>query len=121
MKMTCLNRLAQRVGQNRQILPHFTRTLALVQQSLRLGLHFRSQNRGGAPTTRCKETLRSLVPVKLHLAFHRRQGNAKRASDLAVAHVPVGNHLAGEQPEARQVVRGMFKHRQKTVDVHYST
>jgi hypothetical protein len=43
MKMTCLNRLAQRVGQNRQILPHFTRTLALVQQSLRLGLHFRSE------------------------------------------------------------------------------
>jgi hypothetical protein len=31
-----------------------------------------------------------------------------------VAHVPVGDHLAGEQTEARQVVRGMFKHRQKT-------
>ena len=111
------DRFMQRVGRHAAGAAHLGHAVALVQQRLHPLAQRGGEHRGPAPPRRAKESGRALLAVQLAITFHGDRRHAERPDDVAGPHGSLLEQLAGEQPEAFQVVLGVGKDRQMAVEV----
>ena len=112
-----LNRLAERVELEAQVLGDFSSAPTSSQQLLCLGRDLRRQHRGTARRTRRVERLHAPGAILVDAANDAVLRDAEGPHDVHLAAGALADQLGGEHPKRAAVALGVMKHRLSAAEV----